>query len=309
MPNIQETILYAIHTSGAEILRDKALFLSVLEDLNPVLSEDIDFLWKFYPDDIGEMLYRTYTGIESDETKILVYLEKIYTKELCERLWTGFEYVLKKQTFIVSTGNSVEEAQKTHPGKTNLEKEDVPGKDKTGEERHLGSGGFKGKILDYFIDLDEPDSELPENNLPEVPDTKEQNKANDAISNKHTGSDAVTLYNLGMHYMQGEKTEKNIKKAFYNFQTSADCGYVPALTALGNIYYDGYVFGKDYRLASLYYKRAADLGDIDAMECLAKIYDEGGFGVKKSSAWARYWTDKVKIWGYKRKKNQGGTPS
>ncbi len=73
--------------------------------------------------------------------------------------------------------------------------------------------------------------------------------------------DANGLYNLGMCYMRGYGCEKNERKAFDCFRTSAEAGHPEAINNLGGFCRDGLVVAKDLVLAAKWFAKSAKMGN------------------------------------------------
>lgn len=112
--------------------------------------------------------------------------------------------------------------------------------------------------------------------------------------NKAEQGDAKAQYELGTHYLKGDKVEKDYKKAVKWDRKAAKQGMSKAESALGFAYMKGYGVDKDYKEAVKWLEKAAEKGNKNAQYMLGKIYLEGSKDVKKDKKKAAHWLDKVK---------------
>lgn len=70
----------------------------------------------------------------------------------------------------------------------------------------------------------------------------------------------VAQYTVGVMYNDGVGVEQNLALAFSYFHASANAGYIPAWTNLGNCYVEGRGTDRDFEKAANAYKWAVELG-------------------------------------------------
>ncbi len=98
---------------------------------------------------------------------------------------------------------------------------------------------------------------------------------------KKNQGDVKAQYNLGVIYEKGKGgVRKDYKKAVELYRKSADQGFAPSQSNLGNMYSQGLGVKQDYKKAVELYKKSADQGDAEAQHNLGLMYVQG-LGVKQ----------------------------
>ena len=104
-------------------------------------------------------------------------------------------------------------------------------------------------------------------------------------------------YALAVCYNKGLGTEVDFNLAIEYLNKSAEQGYAPAITDLGNLYLQGTVnVPQNYNRAMELYKKAADIGYPMAQIMIGKMY-ENAWGVKKSVKKTKKWYEKAEQQG------------
>ncbi|MCR4739466.1 MAG: protein kinase [Lachnospiraceae bacterium] len=130
---IRSVIRKAIELLAADILLDKRLFITVVEDLAPELVSEKEFLTRTYSDDVGKLLHSAYrAGDGSDYSVIDSYLLNNcgFNDNWRHRFFSFFSFI-----FPNAADNSITDMRKdanvktaNHPdaGVITLDKENVP---------------------------------------------------------------------------------------------------------------------------------------------------------------------------------------
>lgn len=105
--------------------------------------------------------------------------------------------------------------------------------------------------------------------------------------------------NLGGMYYNGQGVEKDLEKAFYWCEQSANQGYAQAQFHLGNMHEKGKGVEKNLSKAIYLYEQAAKQGHKNAQYVLAIIYLKGE-GVSQNDEKARFWLEKATKQGHKK---------
>lgn len=100
--------------------------------------------------------------------------------------------------------------------------------------------------------------------------------------------DAISQYNLGVYYENGQGVAKDEAKAVEWFSKAAEQGNVHAQYNLGLCYQDGRGVAKDEAKAVEWFKKAAKQGDKDARRNLGDCYEHGR-GIAADKAKAKKW--------------------
>lgn len=97
--------------------------------------------------------------------------------------------------------------------------------------------------------------------------------------------DANGLYNLGMCYMHGYGTAKDMDLALDCFRTAAEMGHPGAINNLGGFYRDGIIVRKDAIIAGKWFTKSAQLGNSYGELNLGLAFQRGeGVAVDKEKA-------------------------
>lgn len=92
--------------------------------------------------------------------------------------------------------------------------------------------------------------------------------------------DILAQNNLGVMYLVGSGTEKNLDKALYWFVKAAEGGRASAMVNIGAMYLKGNGVEADPKAAAEWFQKAADMNDQAGLYNLALLY-LGGTGVEK----------------------------
>ncbi len=88
---IRSVIKKAIELLTADILLDKRLFITVIEDLAPELVSEKEFLTGIYSDDVGRLLHSAYTaGNRNDHSEVDSFLENHGFNDNWKQRFLGF---------------------------------------------------------------------------------------------------------------------------------------------------------------------------------------------------------------------------
>lgn len=98
----------------------------------------------------------------------------------------------------------------------------------------------------------------------------------------------IAAYYVGIMYLEGRGTAKDVEKAVGWLTRAAERGHVAAQLQLAQIYEAGTLGEEDFRLAAKWMQAAAEGGDADAQYYLGRYYAEG-IGVVTNPALAYEW--------------------
>lgn len=101
---------------------------------------------------------------------------------------------------------------------------------------------------------------------------------------------AVMEHNLGLMYLNGHGTDKDLTKAFVWFDKAAKRGLPESKHNLGLMYANGYGVKKDTAKAYMWFHKAALLGNVKSMATLASFHIDELIG-KKNLVLAHVWFD------------------
>ena len=119
------------------------------------------------------------------------------------------------------------------------------------------------------------------------------------IQSKGVKLDLVdSYYGLGMCYLEGIGTDKDIDKAYEYFQKGAMKGCKYCQRQLGNAYSSGLHLDKNNELALYWWKQAAKQNEPNALVSLAIIYERGDYGEKVDLAKSLEYYQRAKQNGY-----------
>ena len=100
--------------------------------------------------------------------------------------------------------------------------------------------------------------------------------------------DDDALYNLGVHYDNGDGVEQNFQRAKTYYEQAAKAGNHLAMTNLASMYYNGRGTGKDVIRSAALYKTAAEAGVAIAQTSYGGMLYQG-VGVEKDPNTAMRW--------------------
>jgi hypothetical protein len=98
---------------------------------------------------------------------------------------------------------------------------------------------------------------------------------NHALISTLTQRDFKVLYQLGLHFLQGEGVQQDYVTAATLFRAVAEHDHAEALVALGSLYQKGLGVSKNSRHACELFHRAAVKGDVTAQFNLGYCYETG----------------------------------
>jgi len=81
----------------------------------------------------------------------------------------------------------------------------------------------------------------------------------------------MSQFTLGVIYLEGTITPKNVQKGVMWLRKSAELGYMQAQCHLGDCYAKGTGVGKNTTEAVKWYKKAAEQGSTYARDALKKL--------------------------------------
>lgn len=114
------------------------------------------------------------------------------------------------------------------------------------------------------------------------------------------------LYTIGDLYAEGKGVKKDINKAFYYYEKSAECGYSNGMNmmALAFLYggIEDYIVEKDIYKAADYFRTSAELGNVAGQRWLGICYLEG-IGIGQNHNEAVKWLKKAMKQGDEDAKN------
>lgn len=99
-------------------------------------------------------------------------------------------------------------------------------------------------------------------------------------------------FRLGSLYYNGDVVERNLEKAKYWFEKSAEQGNAEAQNNLGYIYFYGKGVEIDYEEAFYWTVKAATSLSVEAQYRLSEMYEKG-LGVPRDYDKAKYWREKA----------------
>ena len=263
MFDLQETIRYAIQTEGAEILKDKNLLLSVLEDLNPLIDEELRFLNKVYTNELGDLLYRASNDNENEIAgNVNRYLEEEFNVKTVKRISYSFSSVLKQSVSpmpkrpecFAPPCNGVILENTVANSAVNAMPNSV-----TNYSRH-NAGNPVGPEA-WF----------------ETAQRCEAGEGTDftAAYNYQKAADAghrEAQFKTGLCYYLGKGVRKDYDKALVYFKRAADRGDILSMRYLGILFEEGGKnIKKNYQTAMNWYSKAAEKGDTEAVELYERL--------------------------------------
>ena len=83
------------------------------------------------------------------------------------------------------------------------------------------------------------------------------------------------LLQLGKEYLEGQGSQKDIRKGMECYKKAAEKGNVDAQFWLGYVYAQGEGIAQDYEEAMKWYQKAAAQGDDDAQNSIGLLYTQG----------------------------------
>lgn len=114
------------------------------------------------------------------------------------------------------------------------------------------------------------------------------------------------LYTVGDFYARGKGVKRDINKAFYYYEKSAECGYSNGMNmmALAFLYggIEDYIVEKDVYKAADYFRISAELGNVAGQRWLGICFLEG-IGIKQNRDEAVKWLKKAMEQGDEDAKN------
>jgi TPR repeat protein len=101
--------------------------------------------------------------------------------------------------------------------------------------------------------------------------------------------DLILQFKLGFYYYHGESGyERDLEKAIYWFERSANKGHSGALNYLGICYKHGEGVTQDFKKAFYFFKESTKQKNFDGETSIAICYEKGE-GVKRDINQAIYW--------------------
>ena len=144
-------------------------------------------------------------------------------------------------------------------------------------------------VFQLFVFGEEVSHEEPfEQN--ETADMKDSFSKNDAL-----GLDSIlwekpkAQFRLGSLYYNGDVVERNLEKAKYWFEKSAEQGDSDAQVSLGSMYLYGEGVEQDLEKARYWIEKSVEQGNLNAQYCLGEFYYYGD-AVERERA--KYWWEK-----------------
>jgi TPR repeat protein/serine/threonine protein kinase len=110
----------------------------------------------------------------------------------------------------------------------------------------------------------------------------------DAGAVNEKAEDAVSLFNRGIAYANGDGVTQDLAEAVRYYQKAADLGHLDAMNNLGLCYENGTGVAKDEEEAVKWYRKAAEAGNVYGIYNLGLCYDNGT-GVAKNEEEAAKW--------------------
>lgn len=111
-------------------------------------------------------------------------------------------------------------------------------------------------------------------------------------SSRSNPKDAEAQFQYGVAYIRNRTVAADVDKGIYWLKKSAEQGYIPAQTAIGELYYGGIGVHKNYHEAHKWLLVAGENGDARAQELLGTMY-MFGFGVRQDEKKGVYWYKKA----------------
>jgi TPR repeat protein len=113
-----------------------------------------------------------------------------------------------------------------------------------------------------------------------------------AWEGKAAEGDPEAMTNLGLLYLKGLGTKRDLGKAAELYERAAQLGFVIAQFNLANLYYGGQGVSRDLKQAARWYTAAAQGGHAKSQFYLAQMY-ESGEGVDENKDTALAWYQKA----------------
>lgn len=114
------------------------------------------------------------------------------------------------------------------------------------------------------------------------------------------------FYTVGDFYAEGKGVKKDINRAFYYYERSAECGYSNGMNMMALAFLYGgieeYVVERDVYKAVDYFKVSAELGNVAGQRWLGICYLEG-IGIEQNRNEAIKWLNKATEQGDEESKN------
>ncbi len=108
--------------------------------------------------------------------------------------------------------------------------------------------------------------------------------------------DAEAQNQVAVSFLEGMGVERDLERAIFWFQESADRDHSPALYNLGILYQEGKFVAQDHERAFGYFLNAGRRGLPEAQMSLGWLY-EGGLGTVKDLSEAVYWYQRAATYG------------
>lgn len=243
----------AITVAGAEVLKDKKLLGSLMEDLAPHMEQERNMMERTYSGELGVLLYRAYQAKPPQQESFfaearnhLLYVER-FQEEYCNEIMVFYEGALKGT--IAADDDKAKQDEKT---------DILSYKEKGAALRQTAPA----KAYDYYL------------------------KA--AVA-----GDAESQFIVGYMHEFGEGMSKDPKKAALYYNAAAKQGYWAAQHNLSILYYNGNGVEKNYNSAFRLAYDAARQGKGESMNNLGVMYEFGRGVEKNLSEAAKWYRDAV----------------
>ncbi len=118
-------------------------------------------------------------------------------------------------------------------------------------------------------------------------------------ASKNVKGISVAYFKVGVYYLLGKGTAKNVEKGLKNLSKAARHHHINSQLMLGSIYFDGDIVERDFAKSRYWFEQAAKRHDVKAAYALAQM-NEYGIGGAKNIEQAKKWYLIAAVKGYKK---------
>lgn len=276
---IQFVIRKAIALAGPQVLKDKKLLCSLIEDLAPWEEENRILIERSYSDELGDFFYQAYQAEMFAQDAVLrearKYLEQVeqFRESRIRPIMDIFESAVKKA--VITDPDDWEDPGTSKPDQTaSLPKSDQTTTEERIRELKKNAKESEDKFpnLAYWCYLgaaDKGDAESQfevayRNESGETPHGKNLAKAVEYYTKAANQGHRGAQHNLGVFYYQGTGVKSDMEKARRYFSAAAQQGKSDSMRNLGVMYENGQGVARNLLLASKWYRDAVEAGNKEA---------------------------------------------
>lgn len=309
METLEKTISKAIAIASPEILKDKELFLHLIEDLSPELDRDRSELGRMYSDEIGKLLFSAYRSNAGMINTVWKEIRDIIDQNL------GFKKQKQEwfiQLFYKSFLNDIVSNYSDSISKSTHINKDIDEKRQDlfrllykmailqkGIEK-AESAELNGKIMEAIqIYQQYSDGSCYERmarlRLGKLYESFPEKSYVHYLRAAELG-DSEAAFCVAYMNEYGEGTPIDTERAITYYTKAASAGHRGASHNLGFFYYSGNGVKKDMKRAYELFYFAAQKGKADSMRNVGVMYENGDY-VKKNLETALFWYSKAVKYG------------